>query len=115
MHPRAALRRIPWAGTYSASKAGIIGLSLPAPRDLVGAGIRVNLIVAGGFGTLILAGLVGSDEKVAEALAPLISQFPNPRRLGQPEEFAWFTAHIAENSYINSATLRIDAGYRIQL
>lgn len=53
----------------SRSKAGIIGLSLPARRDLAGTGIRVNLIVAGGFDTPILTGIVGTDDKVTEALA----------------------------------------------
>jgi NAD(P)-dependent dehydrogenase (short-subunit alcohol dehydrogenase family) len=50
-------------------KAGIIGLSLPASRDLAGTGIRVKLIVGGGFDTPILTGIVGTDDKVTEALA----------------------------------------------
>jgi NAD(P)-dependent dehydrogenase (short-subunit alcohol dehydrogenase family) len=98
-----------------ASRAGIIALSLPASRDLAGTGIRVNSIVAGGFDTPILTGIVGTDDTVTEALVPLIAQFPNPRRLVRPDEFARFAAHIAENSYVNLAALRIDAGYRIQL
>jgi NAD(P)-dependent dehydrogenase (short-subunit alcohol dehydrogenase family) len=53
----------------SRGKAGIIGLSLPASRDLAGTGIRVKLIVAGGFDTPILTGIVGTDDKVTEALA----------------------------------------------
>jgi NAD(P)-dependent dehydrogenase (short-subunit alcohol dehydrogenase family) len=66
-------------------------------------------------GPPILTGVAGTDERVTETLAPLIAQFPNLRRLGRPEEFAGFAAHIAENSYINSAALRIDTGYTIQL
>jgi len=53
----------------SRGKARIIGLPLPAPRDLAGTGIRVNLIVAGGFDAPILNGIVGIDDKVTEALA----------------------------------------------
>jgi hypothetical protein len=62
-------------------------------------------------GSPVLTGIVGTGERVTETLAPLIAQFPNRRRLGRPEEFAGFDAHSAENSYINSAALWIDAGH----
>jgi NAD(P)-dependent dehydrogenase (short-subunit alcohol dehydrogenase family) len=95
---------------YAGTKAGIIGLTLPASRTVAGKGIRINTIVGGGFDTPILEGYSSP-----EAIAIFATQFPSPQRLGRPEEFARFAAHIAENGYINSAALRIDAGYRIQM
>jgi NAD(P)-dependent dehydrogenase (short-subunit alcohol dehydrogenase family) len=92
---------------YAGSKAGIVGLTLPASRDLAQHGIRVNTIVAGGFDTPIL------DFASPESLAEVVKEFPWPQRLGHPEEFAAFAAHLVENAYINAAALRIDAGYRI--
>jgi 3-hydroxyacyl-CoA dehydrogenase/3-hydroxy-2-methylbutyryl-CoA dehydrogenase len=92
---------------YAGTKAGIIGLTLPASRDLGTYGIRVNSIVGGGFDTPIL------DFATPESLAEIVTEFPSPKRLGRPEEFASFALHLVENGYVNSAALRIDAGYRI--
>lgn len=92
---------------YAGTKAGIVGLTLPASRDLSRHGIRVNTIVGGGFDTPIL------DFATPESLAEVVKEFPGPQRLGRPEEFAAFAAHIVENAYVNAAALRIDAGYRI--
>jgi 3-hydroxyacyl-CoA dehydrogenase / 3-hydroxy-2-methylbutyryl-CoA dehydrogenase len=95
---------------YSATKAALVGMTLPAAREFAGRGIRVNAIVAGGFDTPIFDGY--TDE---EAIAEQVRQFPNPRRLGKPEEFAAFAAHIVENGYFNASNPRLDAGYRIGL
>jgi NAD(P)-dependent dehydrogenase (short-subunit alcohol dehydrogenase family) len=95
---------------YSATKAGLVGMTLPAAREFTGRGIRVNTIVAGGFDTPIFGGY--TDD---EAIAQQIALFVNPRRLGKPEEFAAFAAHIVENGYFNASNPRLDAGYRIPL
>jgi NAD(P)-dependent dehydrogenase (short-subunit alcohol dehydrogenase family) len=92
---------------YSASKAGLIGLMLPAARDLAQYGIRVVTIAPGLFDTGIFAGV---DPK---AVAALGSAALNPSRLGDPGEFASLVMHIVENRYINATTLSIDAGARL--
>jgi 3-hydroxyacyl-CoA dehydrogenase / 3-hydroxy-2-methylbutyryl-CoA dehydrogenase len=94
---------------YAATKAALIGMTLPAAREFAGRGIRVNTIVAGGFDTPIL------DVTGREAAAGQIQYFANPRRLGTSEEFASLCAHIVENGFYNAATPRLDAGYRIPL
>jgi len=94
---------------YAATKAALIGMTLPAAREFAGRGIRVNTIVAGGFDTPIL------DVTGRAAAASQIKFFANPRRLGKPEEFAALCAHIAENGFYNAGTPRLDAGYRIPL
>ncbi len=95
---------------YSATKAALVGMTLPAAREFAGRGIRVNTIVAGGFDTPMPRTLI-TDEAIAEQVALYL----NPRRLGRPEEFAAFAAHIIENEFFNAATPRFDAGYRIPL
>jgi len=92
---------------YAASKAGIVGLTLPAARDLSGLGIRVNTIAPGIFDTPMLAGL--SDE-VRESLGKLA---PFPRRLGEPAEYAALVKHILENEMINGETIRLDGAIRL--
>jgi 3-hydroxyacyl-CoA dehydrogenase/3-hydroxy-2-methylbutyryl-CoA dehydrogenase len=94
---------------YAATKAALIGMTLPAAREFAGRGIRVNTIVAGGFDTPILD-VLGRD-----AAAGQIQFFANPRRLGKPEEFAALSAHIVENGFYNAATPRLDAGYRVPM
>ena len=94
---------------YAATKAALIGMTLPAAREFAGRGIRVNTIVAGGFDTPILD-VTGRDEA-----ADQIQYFANPRRLGRPEEFAALAAHIVENGFFNAANPRLDAGYRVPL
>jgi NAD(P)-dependent dehydrogenase (short-subunit alcohol dehydrogenase family) len=94
---------------YAATKAALIGMTLPAAREFAGRGIRVNTIVAGGFDTPIL------DVTGRDAAAGQIQFFANPRRLGKPDEFAALCAHIVENGFYNAATPRLDAGYRIPL
>jgi NAD(P)-dependent dehydrogenase (short-subunit alcohol dehydrogenase family) len=92
---------------YAASKAGIVGLTLPAARDLARDGIRVCAVAPGIFDTPLLAGL---PEKARESLG---RQTPFPSRLGRPEEFAALTAHIIENPMLNGETIRLDGALRM--
>ncbi|NDW16422.1 SDR family oxidoreductase [Alteromonas genovensis] len=92
---------------YAASKGGIIGLTLPMARDLAPLGIRVNTIAPGVMGTPMLLAM---PEKVQEALSANV-QFP--KRLGLPEEFAKLVMQIADNTYINGETIRLDGGLRM--
>ncbi|MET7899288.1 SDR family NAD(P)-dependent oxidoreductase [Streptomyces mirabilis] len=95
---------------YSATKAALVGMTLPAAREFAGRGIRVNTIVAGGFDTPSAGDII--DEA---AVAQQIQQFAGPLRLGTPEEFAAFAADLVENGYANASSPRLDAGYRIPL
>jgi NAD(P)-dependent dehydrogenase (short-subunit alcohol dehydrogenase family) len=92
---------------YAASKGGIVGLTLPAARDLSRQGIRVCTIAPGTFDTPLLAGL---PEPAREALG---QQIPFPSRLGRPEEFAALACHIAENRMLNGETIRLDGALRM--
>jgi 3-hydroxyacyl-CoA dehydrogenase/3-hydroxy-2-methylbutyryl-CoA dehydrogenase len=92
---------------YSASKGGIVGMTLPAARDLARAGIRVCTIAPGTFDTPLLAGL---PEENRQALAEAI---PFPPRLGRPEEFAALAAHIVENEMLNGEVIRLDGALRM--
>lgn len=92
---------------YAASKAGLVGLTLPVARDLARFGIRVVSIAPGLFDTAMAAGL---SPAVREGLEQMIL---NPKRLGQPSEFAGLVRHVAENSYINATTIDLDAGVRM--
>jgi NAD(P)-dependent dehydrogenase (short-subunit alcohol dehydrogenase family) len=92
---------------YSASKGGIVGLTLPAARDLARQGIRVNTIAPGTFDTPLLAGL---PEEAREELG---KQIPFPSRLGQPAEFGALACHIAQNPMLNGETIRLDGALRM--
>jgi NAD(P)-dependent dehydrogenase (short-subunit alcohol dehydrogenase family) len=92
---------------YSASKGGIVGLTLPAARDLAQSGIRVCAIAPGLFDTPLLAGLP------EEARTALGAQVPFPARLGQPEEFAALALHIVENPMLNGEVIRLDGALRM--
>src|SRR5579864_1961344 len=92
---------------YSASKGGIVGLTLPAARDLARGGVRVCTIAPGTFDTPLLASL---PEENRQALAQTI---PFPPRLGRPDEFAALTAHIVENEMLNGETIRLDGALRM--
>lgn len=92
---------------YSASKAGIVGLTLPVARDLAVVGIRVNTIAPGIIDTPLLAAL---PEAAREALA---TQVLFPKRLGRPDEFADLVAHLVRNDYLNGETIRMDGGIRM--
>jgi NAD(P)-dependent dehydrogenase (short-subunit alcohol dehydrogenase family) len=93
--------------SYSASKAGIVGMTLPAARDLASMGIRVCTIAPGTFDTPLLGAL---PEDAREALAGSI---PFPSRLGQPGEFAALAEHIVENQMLNGETIRLDGALRM--
>ena len=92
---------------YASSKGGVVGMTLPAARDLMRSGVRVVTIAPGTFDTPLLAGL---PENVREALAAGI---PFPRRLGNPDEYAHLAQHIVENAYLNAEVIRLDGALRM--
>jgi NAD(P)-dependent dehydrogenase (short-subunit alcohol dehydrogenase family) len=92
---------------YSASKGGIVGLTLPAARDLAGRGVRVNTVAPGTFDTPLLAALP------QEARDELGAAIPFPSRLGEPPEFAALVGHIVENAMLNGETIRLDGALRM--
>jgi NAD(P)-dependent dehydrogenase (short-subunit alcohol dehydrogenase family) len=92
---------------YAASKGGIVGLTLPAARDLARHGIRVCTIAPGTFDTPLLAALP------QDAREQLGGQIPFPSRLGRPEEFAALACHIAQNPMLNGETIRLDGALRM--
>ncbi|ADG07723.1 3-hydroxyacyl-CoA dehydrogenase [Kyrpidia tusciae] len=92
---------------YSASKGGVVGLTLPAARDLARYGIRVVSIAPGIFDTRMLAGL---PEPARKSLG---QQVPFPSRLGRPEEYAMLVASIVGNAMINGTTIRLDGAIRM--
>jgi 3-hydroxyacyl-CoA dehydrogenase/3-hydroxy-2-methylbutyryl-CoA dehydrogenase len=93
---------------YSASKGGIVGLTLPVARDLAELGIRVMTIAPGIFETPLLGTL---PEPVRASLA---KQVPFPSRLGYPDEYAALAMHIIENQMLNGETIRLDGAIRMQ-
>jgi len=92
---------------YSASKGGVVGMTLPAARDLSQYGIRVNTIAPGLFDTPLLAALP------EEARQKLGAGVPFPQRLGQPSEYAQLAVHIVENRMLNGETIRLDGALRM--
>jgi NAD(P)-dependent dehydrogenase (short-subunit alcohol dehydrogenase family) len=92
---------------YSASKGGIVGMTLPIARDLMKLGIRVVTIAPGLFDTPLLAGLPEDVKKVLGA------QVPFPSRLGNPAEFAALAKHILENEMLNGEVIRLDGALRM--
>lgn len=92
---------------YSASKAGIAGMTLPIARDLGPLGIRINTIAPGVFMTPMMQGM---PDEVREPLEAMV-QFP--KRLGAPAEYAELAAHIVSNIYLNGETIRLDGGIRM--
>ena len=92
---------------YSASKAGVAGMTLPVARDLASLFIRVMTIAPGLFLTPLLLGLP------EEAQRSLATQVPHPARLGDPKEFAALAVHIVENAMLNGETIRLDGAIRM--
>jgi NAD(P)-dependent dehydrogenase (short-subunit alcohol dehydrogenase family) len=92
---------------YASAKAGVVGMTLVAARDLATKSIRVNTIAPGVFDTPILARF---SEEVRDGLG---AQVPNPARLGQPDEFAMLAQQIVENPYLNGETIRLDGAIRM--
>lgn len=92
---------------YSASKAGVLGMTLPIARDLMGEGIRINTILPGLFLTPMMRGL---PENVQVALGASV---PFPKRLGAPEEYAALALHMIGNNYLNGESVRLDGAIRL--
>jgi NAD(P)-dependent dehydrogenase (short-subunit alcohol dehydrogenase family) len=93
--------------SYSASKGGVVGMTLPIARDLSRELIRVNTILPGIFDTPLLA---GAPEKVRQALG---AQVPNPARLGNPDEYASLAVEMCKNGYFNGEDVRLDGAIRM--
>ena len=93
---------------YSASKGGVVGMTLPIARDLSRSGIRCCTIAPGLFGTPMLLGM---PQEVQDSLG---KQVPFPSRLGKPEEYAALARHIIENVMLNGETIRLDGAIRLQ-
>ncbi len=93
---------------YSASKGGVVGMTLPLARDLAVMGVRVNTIAPGIFNTPLMN---ASPDSVK---LPLIEMTQFPKRLGYPEEYAKLAVHIVENSFMNGETIRLDGAIRMQ-
>ena len=94
--------------SYSASKGGIVSMTLPIARELARHGIRVMTIAPGIFDTPMMAEL---PEEVRDSLGKMV---PFPPRLGQPEEYARLARDIIENTMLNGSTIRLDGGIRMQ-
>lgn len=92
---------------YSASKAGVVGMTLPIARDLSRDGIRVNTIAPGIFDTPMMQLL---PQAARDSLG---AQVPFPKRLGDPKEFAMLACHMVENTYINAQAVRLDGAIRM--
>jgi NAD(P)-dependent dehydrogenase (short-subunit alcohol dehydrogenase family) len=92
---------------YSASKGGIVGMTLPIARDLAGEGIRVNTILPGIFDTPLMR---GAPPQVKEALAASV---PFPKRLGSAEDYASLALEMVRNSYFNGEDVRLDGAIRM--
>lgn len=93
---------------YSATKGGIVGMTLPMARDLASEGIRVNSIAPGVMATPLMLGM---PQNVQDGI---VANIPFPKRMGEPSEFGQLVVHITENSYLNGETIRLDAGVRMQ-
>jgi len=92
---------------YSASKGGVVAMTLPIARDLASLGIRVMTIAPGTFDTPMLAMLPDEQRRA------LAAQIPFPPRLGRPSEFAALVSHIVENAVLNGETIRLDGALRM--
>ena len=92
---------------YSASKGAVVGMTLPAARDLAPVGIRVVTIAPGLFDTPLL-GMLPEEQRNALGQSVLF-----PKKLGQPDQYGELVAHIAQNSYLNGEVIRLDGGIRM--
>ena len=92
---------------YSASKAGVVGMTLPMARDLMNEGVRVNTIMPGLISTPLMHGM---PDNVKEALAASV---PFPKRLGEPDEIAALAEAMITNGYFNGESVRLDGGIRM--
>jgi len=94
---------------YSASKGGVVGMTLPIARDLSGEGIRVNTILPGIFNTPLMN---AAPQQVKDALGASV---PFPKRLGQPDEYASLALEMIRNGYFNGESVRLDGSIRMGL
>ena len=92
---------------YSASKGGVVGMTLPMARDLASTGVRVMTIAPGIFKTPMMAAM---PQELQDSLG---RQVPFPPRLGRPEEYAALVAHICENTMLNGECIRLDGAIRM--
>jgi NAD(P)-dependent dehydrogenase (short-subunit alcohol dehydrogenase family) len=92
---------------YSASKGGVLAMTLPIARDLMNEGVRVNTILPGVFKTPMVAMM---PPQVQDALA---AQVPFPKRLGRPDEYAELAVFMVESGYMNAEHVRLDGGIRM--
>ncbi|GAA0947666.1 SDR family NAD(P)-dependent oxidoreductase [Nonomuraea longicatena] len=95
---------------YSASKGGIVGMTVPAARDLAAIGVRVNTICPGIIDTPIYGFAANAEEFKAKLVAPVVF----PKRMGRPDEFAHLVRTLIENDYMNAEVVRFDGGIRFQ-
>ena len=95
---------------YAASKGGIIGMTIPAARDLSAIGVRVNTICPG----IIDTPIYGSTENAQQFKAHLVAPVVFPKRMGRPDEFGHLVRMLIENDYMNSEVVRFDGGIRFQ-
>jgi NAD(P)-dependent dehydrogenase (short-subunit alcohol dehydrogenase family) len=95
---------------YSASKGGIVGMTVPAARDLAAIGVRVNTICPG----IIDTPIYGQGEQADEFKKKLVAPVVFPKRMGLPSEFAHLVRSLIENDYVNAETVRFDGGIRFQ-
>ncbi|WP_420548972.1 SDR family NAD(P)-dependent oxidoreductase [Curvivirga sp.] len=93
---------------YSASKGGVVGMTLPAAREFAKTGIRVNAIAPGLFGTPMLLGM---PQEVQDSLT---STLPFPSRFGRPDEYAKLVLHMVDNAIMNGEVVRLDSALRMQ-
>ena len=96
--------------SYSASKGGVVGMTLPIARDLSAVGVRVNTVAPG----LIDTPIYGEGEASEQFKANLEKGVLFPKRLGRPDELASMVVEAATNSYLNGETIRVDGGIRMQ-
>jgi NAD(P)-dependent dehydrogenase (short-subunit alcohol dehydrogenase family) len=104
----AGFEGLPGQVPYSAAKGGVIGMTLTLARDLAPLGIRAMAIAPGTFLTLAYSAHM-SDEEAQAKWGP---QVPNPKRMGDPDEYARLAAHIVENDFLNGTTIRLDGAQR---
>ncbi len=93
---------------YSASKAGVVGMTLPLARDLAPLGIRIMTIAPGIFDTPMMKAMAD------EVRDPLIQMVQSPKRFGEPEEYASLAIHIINNGYLNGEVIRLDGAIRME-
>jgi len=93
---------------YASTKGGIVSMTLPMARDLASQGIRVNSIAPGVMATPLMLGM---PQNVQDGI---VANIPFPKRMGEPSEFGQLVVQIAENSYLNGETIRLDGGVRMQ-